>query len=94
MRRHGEVCAKPVYRRATPQESLCKASIPVCDATGKFAQSWFTGLYVLEVKGRLFQIDVDAHIKAFVSLKVIRSLEDDSTSMSHFRTYAGMSDAR
>ena len=31
IRRHREVCAKPVYRRATPQASLRKAGIPACD---------------------------------------------------------------
>ena len=31
VRRHREVCAKPVYRRATPQGSLRKAGIPACD---------------------------------------------------------------
>ena len=30
-RRHREVCAKPVYRRATPQGSLRKAGIPASD---------------------------------------------------------------
>ena len=43
VRHHRKVCAKPVYRHATPQGSLHKAGIPTYDATGKFAQSRYTG---------------------------------------------------
>ena len=35
----------PVYRLPTPQESMRKAGIPASDATGKFAQSRYTGFW-------------------------------------------------
>ena len=34
VRCHREVCAKPVYRRTTPQRSLHKAGIPASDILG------------------------------------------------------------
>ena len=53
----------PVYRLPTPRGSLRKAGNPACDATGKFAQSRYTGSDVLRVKRNSL---VEHHQDSFV----------------------------